>query len=179
MTFDETPIAGAYLITPSPRGDHRGWFMRTFDRAAFLTHDLCADWVQMNHSMTTTTGSIRGMHFQHVPAAEVKLVRCVAGRVFDVLVDLRPGSPTRWQWFGTELSAGNQQMLYIPEGCAHGFQTLEPNCELVYCHSAAYAPDHEDGVRYNDPKLNITWPLPVTDISARDMGFTLLDDSMQ
>lgn len=171
MTFAETSIKGAFVITPAPRGDHRGWFMRTFDRDAFLAHGLCVDWVQMNQSMTAKPGSIRGMHYQHAPAAEVKLVRCVAGRVFDVLVDLRPDSPTRWQWFGTELSAQNQQLLYIPKGCAHGFQTLEPNCELVYCHSAAYAPEYEAGIRYNDPKLTINWPLPVTDISDRDLGF--------
>ena len=171
MIFTETFIAGGFLFTPAPRGDHRGWFMRTFDRAAFLERGLCANWVQMNHSMTGTTGSIRGMHYQHAPAVEVKLVRCVAGRVFDVLVDLRPNSPTRWRWFGAELSAQNQQMLYIPEGCAHGFQTLEPNCELVYCHSAAYAPEYEDGVRYDDPIVNINWPLPVADLSARDQGF--------
>lgn len=171
MIFTETPIAGSYVITPAPRGDHRGWFMRTFDQKAFIAKGLCGNWAQMNHSMTVQTGSIRGMHFQHAPAAEVKLVRCVAGRVFDVLVDLRPDSPTRWQWFGTELSAQNQQMLYIPEGCAHGFQTLAPNCELIYCHSAAYSPEHEGGIRYNDPTINITWPLPVVDISERDLGF--------
>ena len=174
MTFTETPIAGAFVVTPAPRGDHRGWFMRTFDRDLFRAHGLRADWVQMNQSMTARTGSIRGLHYQRAPAAEAKLVRCVAGRVYDVLVDLRPDSSTRYQWFGAELSAQNQQMLYIPEGCAHGFQTLEPNCELVYCHSAAYSPDHEAGVRYNDPTLTITWPLPVADISARDLGFTLL-----
>ena len=174
MIVEQTPIGGAYLITPAPRSDHRGWFMRTFDQDLFRAHDLCTNWVQMNHSMTVTAGSIRGMHFQHIPAAEVKLVRCVAGRVFDVLVDLRPDSPTRWQWFGVELSAHNQQQLYIPEGCAHGFQTLEPNCEMVYCHSAAYAPEHEGGVRYNDPLIAINWPLPVTDISARDAGHALL-----
>ena len=171
MTFAETPIAGAFVITPAPRTDNRGWFMRTFDRDLFTTNDLRSDWVQMNQSMTAQTGSIRGMHIQHAPAAEVKLVRCVAGRVYDVLVDLRPDSPTRWQWFGVELSAQNQQMLYIPEGCAHGFQTLEPSCELVYCHSVAYAPEHEGGVRYNDPKININWPLPVSDMSDRDLGF--------
>ncbi len=174
MTFSETPIGGAYVITPVPRGDHRGWFMRTFDRDSFLAHGLCADWVQMNHSMTVTAGSIRGMHVQNAPAAEIKLVRCVAGRVYDVVVDLRPDSPTRWKWVGVELSARNQQQLYIPEGCAHGFQTLEPTCEMVYCHSAAYAPEHEGGVRYNDPVLGISWPLPVTDISARDTAHPLL-----
>lgn len=174
MTFNETPIGGAYLITPAPRGDHRGWFMRTFDRDSFMAHGLCVDWVQMNHSMTVTAGSIRGMHFQNAPAAEMKLVRCIVGRVFDVLVDLRSNSPTRWKWIGVELSAENQQQLYIPEGCAHGFQTLEPNCEMVYCHNVAYAPEHEGGVRYDDPFLGITWPLPVTDISIRDTAHPLL-----
>jgi dTDP-4-dehydrorhamnose 3,5-epimerase len=171
MTFTETPIPGAYVIAPNPRGDHRGWFMRTFDRAMFAAHGLCGDWVQLNHSHTAHTGSIRGMHYQKAPAAEVKLVRCVVGRVFDVLVDLRPDSTTYLRWFGTELSAQNQQMLYIPEGCAHGFQTLLPNTELVYCHSTPYSPDHEAGVRFNDPTINITWPLPIADISERDLGF--------
>jgi dTDP-4-dehydrorhamnose 3,5-epimerase len=174
MTFTETNVPGAYLIVPTPRGDHRGWFMRTFDRDLFRAQGLCGNWVQLNHSLTAHTGSIRGMHYQKPPAAEVKLVRCVAGRVFDVLIDLRPDSPTYLRWFGTELSAQNQQMLYIPEGCAHGFQTLTPNAELVYCHSTAYSPDHEAGVRYNDPTININWPLPVADISARDLGFSLV-----
>ena len=176
MIFTEIPIAGAFVITPAPHRDSRGWFVRTFDQNAFIANGLCENWVQMNHSMTVKTGSIRGMHIQNAPAAEVKLVRCVAGRVFDVLADLRPDSPTRWQWFGTELSAQNGQMLYIPEGCAHGFQTLEPNCELVYCHSTAYAPEHEAGIRYDDPNINITWPLPVADISERDLGFINLID---
>jgi dTDP-4-dehydrorhamnose 3,5-epimerase len=168
MTFTETPLSGAYLVTPSPRSDQRGWFMRTYDKQLFTQIGHTADWVQMNHSFTRQVGAVRGMHFQHPPAAEIKLVRCVAGSVFDVIVDLRQGSPTLGQWFGAELSADNKQMLYIPQGFAHGFQTLTTDCQLIYCHSAYYTPDAEGAIRYNDPHIGITWPLPVTDLSERD-----------
>jgi dTDP-4-dehydrorhamnose 3,5-epimerase len=175
MTFTETPLSGAYLITPSSRSDQRGWFMRTYDKQLFAQIGHTADWVQMNHSSTHQTGAVRGMHFQHPPAAEIKLVRCVAGIVFDVIVDLRQGSLTFGQWFGAELSADNQQMLYIPQGFAHGFQTLTTDCQLIYCHSAYYTPDAEGAIRYNDPRIGITWPLPVTDLSERDATHPYLD----
>ena len=176
MTFAETPLAGAYLITLAPRSDNRGWFMRTYDKQMFSQIGHTDDWVQMNHSMTRQTGAVRGMHFQYAPHAEIKLVRCVAGRVFDVIVDLRTNSPTFLKWFGTELSEDNGQMLYIPKGFAHGFQTLTTDCQLVYCHSAYYTPDSEGAVRYNDPMVNIQWPLPVTDLSERDAAHPLLTD---
>jgi len=176
MTFTETSLAGAYLITVAPRNDDRGWFARTYDKQLFSQIGHTDDWVQMNHSMTRQTGAVRGMHFQHAPQAEIKLVRCIAGRVFDVIVDLRADSPTFLTWFGTELSAENREMLYIPKGFAHGFQTLTDDCQLVYCHSAYYAPDCEGAICYNDPKISIQWPLPVTDLSERDATHPLLDD---
>ncbi|MCK8491634.1 dTDP-4-dehydrorhamnose 3,5-epimerase [Spirosoma sp. RP8] len=176
MTFKETSLPGAYLVELSPRSDNRGWFARTYDKAAFAQIGHHDDWVQMNHSMTCQTGAIRGMHFQHPPKAEIKLVRCVAGRVFDVIADLRAQSPTFGRWFGTELSADNGHMLYIPKGFAHGFQTLTADCQLIYCHSAYYSPDHEGAIRYNDPRIGITWPLPISDLSDRDASHPLLND---
>lgn len=130
--------------------------------------------VQVNHSITMETGAVRGMHYQVPPKAETKIVRCLRGRVFDVVIDVRQGSPTWLQWFGAELSATNMQMMYVPEGCAHGFQVLEPASELLYCHTAAYSPEHEHAVRFDDPSVNIEWPLPVSDVSARDRSHPLL-----
>lgn len=176
MTFTETPLPGAYRITPVPRPDSRGWFVRTFDKRAFAQIGFAGEWVQMNHSLTRQAGAVRGMHFQRPPRSEIKLVRCVAGVVFDVIVDLRAGSPTFLGWFGTELSADNQQMLYIPQGFAHGFQTLTTDCQLVYCHSVGYAPELEGTVRYSDPRIGIQWPLPITDLSERDAAHPFLDD---
>lgn len=176
MTFTETSLAGSYLITLSPRSDSRGWFARTFDKQLFSQIGHSDDWVQMNHSMTRQAGTIRGMHFQYPPCAEIKLVRCIAGRVFDVIIDLRANSPTFLGWFGVELSEENNQMLYIPKGFAHGFQTLTDNCQLVYCHSAYYSPDAEGAIRYNDPKVAIQWPLSITDLSERDATHPLIDD---
>lgn len=176
MTFTETSLPGAYLITLSPRSDSRGWFARTYDRQAFAQIGHTADWVQMNHSLTRQTGALRGMHFQQPPAAEIKLVRCIVGRVFDVIIDLRAGSPTVGRWYSAELSEENQQMLYIPKGFAHGFQTLVPDCQLVYCHSEYYTPGYEGAIRYDDPRIGITWPLPITDLSERDATHPYLDD---
>lgn len=177
MTFDETPLSGAYVVTPSPRQDSRGWFMRTYDQDSFATIGFVDNWVQMNHSLTYQRGAVRGMHCQKPPQAEIKLVRCIMGRVFDVIIDLRAGSPTLGQWFGTELSADNQAMVYIPKGFAHGFQTLTTDCQLVYCHSHPYMPDSEGAIRYNDPRINIDWPLPVANLSVRDATHPYLDDS--
>ncbi|GAB3035805.1 dTDP-4-dehydrorhamnose 3,5-epimerase [Spirosoma pulveris] len=177
MTFTETPLAGAYVIHLAPRSDNRGWFVRTYDKIELAQIGHTADWVQMNHSQTQQAGAIRGMHFQHPPHAEIKLVRCVVGRVFDVIVDLRAGSPTLGQWFGTELSSTNQAMMYIPKGFAHGFQTLTENCELVYCHSEYYTPASEGAILYNDPWVGINWPMSVTDISDRDRNHSPLTSS--
>ena len=176
MKFQATSLDGAYVIVPEPRQDERGWFMRTYCEREFAQIGHSKAWVQMNHSLTHQAGAIRGMHFQYAPQAEIKLVRCIAGRIFDVIVDLRAGSPTLGQWISVELSAENRQMLYIPEGFAHGFQTLTTDCQLIYCHSEYYAPEYEGAIRYNDPRINITWPLPITDLSERDTRHPLLDD---
>src|SRR5690349_19358091 len=130
MTFAELPLKGSYIITPKLFSDNRGWFMRTFCKDEFMSIGHEKEWVQMNHSFTQKQGTIRGMHYQKAPFEEVKLVRCTAGVVFDVIVDLRPESDTYLQWHGVELSAENKRMLYIPEGFAHGFQTLSDNAEL-------------------------------------------------
>jgi dTDP-4-dehydrorhamnose 3,5-epimerase len=177
MKFTQTPLEGSYIIELSPIIDDRGWFARTYCKQEFEQIGHSSEWLQLNHSFTSKKGAIRGMHFQYPPHQEIKMVRCVAGKVFDVIIDLREGSPTLFKWFGTELSAANKRMLYIPMGFAHGFQTLADDCELIYHHSSYYTPGAEGGVRYNDARINIGWPLPVADISARDQAHPLLDDS--
>ena len=137
------------------------------------------EWLQLNHSFTNSRGTIRGMHYQLPPHREIKMVRCIAGAVLDVAIDLREGSETFLHWTSVELTADNQQMIYIPEGFAHGFQALTDNCELLYHHSAFYTPGSEGGIRYDDPVINIQWPLPVTDISDRDSSHPLLNDSFK
>lgn len=175
MIFSPTALAGSFVIDLKAFSDDRGWFARYYCKDEFrqIGHD--AEWVQMNHSFSAKKGTVRGMHFQWAPHREIKLVRCIAGAVFDVIVDLRKNSPTFLQWFGTELSAENKRSLYIPEGFAHGFQCLEDDCELLYHHSAFYQPGAEAGIRYDDPAIGIGWPLPVTVISERDSSHPLLD----
>jgi len=134
---------------------------------------------QINHTLTRKVGAIRGMHFQHPPAAELKIVSRLQGRILDVAVDLRADSPTFLQWFSTELSAENQHSLFIPEGFAHGFQTLSDDCELLYLHSASYSPQHEAALNPLDPRLAIAWPLAVTEISARDQAHPMLDSGFK
>lgn len=175
MNFTPTALAGSFLIGLETFADDRGWFARYYCKDEFRQIGHTAEWVQMNHSFSAKKGTVRGMHFQLAPHKEIKLVRCVAGAVFDVIVDLREGSPTFLQWFGTGLSAENKRALYIPEGFAHGFQCLADNCELLYHHSASYQPGAEAGIRYNDPAIGIEWPLPVTVISERDSHHPLLD----
>ena len=130
--------------------------------------------VQINHSLTRQKGAIRGMHFQYSPKAEAKIVKCLRGSVFDVIIDLRKDAPTFLKWNGEVLSAENMKMIYIPEGFAHGFQTLEENCELLYLHTEFYSPEHEGGVCYDDPKIGIKWPLEPTEISDKDEKYSLL-----
>lgn len=174
MMVVNTPLTGVSLVENTPFCDDRGMFYR-----AFCTHDLTAvlgkrQIVQVNVSRTHATGALRGMHYQKPPHAEMKLIRCLRGKVWDVAVDLRCDSPTFMQWFGVELSPHNALMLVIPEGFAHGFQVLEEDSELLYLHTAHYVPASEGGVRYDDPSLAISWPLPVTDISNRDMNHPLI-----
>jgi dTDP-4-dehydrorhamnose 3,5-epimerase len=174
MTFHQTPLKGAYVVDLTPFQDKRGWFARYYCKDEFSAIGHTAEWVQLNHSFTAQQGSLRGMHYQLPPFRETKLVRCIAGAVFDVAVDLREDSPTRLQWFGVELSAENRRMIYIPEGFAHGFQTLTDNCELLYHHTAYYTPSAEAGIRYDDPRVGIGWPLPPADLSDRDKTHPLL-----
>ena len=174
MEITPTSIPGVLIAETTLHVDPRGAFARLYCR-----HELAAiignrHIVQINHSRTSAVGAIRGMHFQHPPHAEMKLVRCLRGRVWDVAVDLRADSPTFLKWHAAELAPENARMLVIPEGCAHGFQVLEPESELLYLHTACYTPEAEGGVRHDDPRLGIAWPLPVTDISPRDMGHPLV-----
>lgn len=175
MIFQATTLDGCYEINLSPIGDERGWFMRSFSADIFEKEiGQQINWVQTNHSYTAKKGSVRGMHFQHEPFAEIKLVRCIAGAVFDVVVDLRKESLTYLKWFGIELTAANKKQLLIPKGCAHGFQTMEENTELIYAHSEYYKPEQESGVLYDDPVIDIKWPLEVCDISERDKNHQLI-----
>ncbi len=168
MKYTGTDIDGVFVVETDIIGDHRGSFKRVFceDELRDVVGDRAI--VQMNHSVTAKKGALRGLHYQNAPHAEMKLVRCLKGRVFDVAVDLRPDSPTYLRYHAEELSPENAKMLVIPEGCAHGFQALEDDCELLYLHTAAYAQSAEGGARYDDPAIGIDWPLPVTDISERD-----------
>lgn len=172
MIFEETPVAGAFLIDLERREDDRGFFARAFCRREFEEHGLNPDVVQCNLSLSANAGTLRGMHFQRPPHEEAKLVRCTRGALWDVVLDLRPGSPTYLASYGAELSADNRRMLYIPEGCAHGFQTLVPETEAFYQVSAAYAPDHEGGVRWDDPAFGLEWPEAAErTISAKDLAW--------
>jgi dTDP-4-dehydrorhamnose 3,5-epimerase len=174
MKFLPTPIIGAYVIEPEPLTDDRGWFMRTYCREEFAQIGHRVEWVQMNQSFTREPGTVRGFHFQAPPHAEIKTVRCIAGAVFDVIVDIRKNSPTFLQWFARELSASNRKTMYIPMGVAHGFQALEADSQLVYCHSAAYDKQSEAAIRFDDPAVGVHWPLPVVNISPRDSSYSML-----
>ncbi len=171
------PLAGLMLVEAEPRRDERGLFARVFCEQELAQAGFPCRVAQANISRTARQGTVRGLHFQRPPAAEAKIVRCLRGRVLDVAVDLRRGSPTFLKWHAEELSAENMRALAIPEGFAHGFQTLTPDCEILYLHSHPYAPEHEGGLRHDDKRLGISWPLPVTDLSARDAAFPALDES--
>lgn len=175
MIFNKLALPGSYLIDLKLNGDKRGWFARTYCKTEFASIGHDKEWVQMNHSFTADKGTVRGMHFQYPPFGEIKLVRCIAGAVLDVIVDIRKDSPTFLQHVSVELSAANKQMIYIPAGFAHGFQTLADDTELIYHHSEYYQPAAEGGLRYNDEVLNIQWPLPVTNLSERDNKHSLLN----
>ncbi|MBO9378330.1 dTDP-4-dehydrorhamnose 3,5-epimerase [Sphingomonas histidinilytica] len=175
MIFHETTLKDAWLIDVEPRGDERGMFARTFCRQEFEAHGLLTDFVQQNMSVSAQAGTIRGMHYQRPPHTEAKLVRCVRGRILDVIVDMRSGSPTYLKHEGFELSADNRRQLYVPPGFAHSFQTLVDDIEVSYLVTAPYTPEAEGGVRYSDPLLAISWPLPVTTISDKDANWPLID----
>lgn len=168
MELRTTGIAGVMVASTTPFTDQRGSFARLFCTRELAPAFGARSIVQANLSRTASVGAVRGMHCQHPPSAEMKLVRCLRGRVWDVALDLRAGSPTFLHWHAEELSAANANMLIIPEGCAHGFQVLEADSELLYLHSAAYDPAAEAGFAHDDPRFSIAWPLAVTDLSERD-----------
>jgi dTDP-4-dehydrorhamnose 3,5-epimerase len=171
VRFTETPLRGAFVVELDLLQDERGYFARTFDVAEFAEHGLDALVVQCNTSFNARRGTLRGMHFQAEPDGEAKLVRCTRGSIYDVAVDLRPDSETYRRWFGTELSAANGRMLYIPIGMAHGFQTLEDDTEVSYQMSHYYVPEQSRGVRFDDPAFGIEWPLPDPTVSERDRQY--------
>ncbi|MEZ4867881.1 MAG: dTDP-4-dehydrorhamnose 3,5-epimerase [Caldilineaceae bacterium] len=171
MLFRPTDLADAYLIELQRFADERGFFARTWCERELGEQQLDTDLVQCNVSFNHREGTVRGMHYQTEPHAETKIVRCTRGAIYDVIVDLRPASPTFLQWTGVTLSADNRLQLYIPKGFAHGFQTLTDETEVFYQMSAFYAPDYARGFRWNDPLFQISWPLPVTIISARDRDY--------
>lgn len=168
MKFTATPVSGVSLIEWERIEDARGFFARSFCRQEFERQGLTSQFVQGNVSWNTARGTLRGIHYQTGPHAEAKIVRCTRGAVYDVAVDLRLESATYGTWVGVELTARNDRMLYIPEGCGHGYQTLEPDTEVTYLVSAMHAPGHEGGVAWNDPTLNIPWPVPDPIMSDRD-----------
>jgi len=174
MRFTETDIAGAKVIDPSPHQDDRGRFMRAWCAREFTEHGIDFVPVQANMGFSVRKGTTRGMHYQEAPALEAKLVRCTRGTIFDVVLDLRPESPSHGKWYGTELSAENGRMLYLPEGCAHGYQTLEEGTEMHYMTSAYYTPGAVRGVRFDDPAFRIQWPLDATVVSEQDCNWPLV-----
>ena len=179
MKIYPTPTVDLVVAESKPFKDERGAFTRLFCEQELSSLIGQRKIMQINHSCTEVVGAVRGLHFQYAPHAEMKLVRCLKGKVWDVAVDLRPQSPSYKRWYAQELSPQNAHMMVIPEGFAHGFQVLEAGSELLYLHTAFYMPASEGGVRHDDPALGITWPLPVTDISARDSSHTYIDSSFR
>lgn len=174
MRFEPLPLSGAYLVQLDPRVDPRGMFARAFCAREFAAHGLETSFVQANISSNVHAGTVRGMHFQRAPHAEVKLVRCIKGSIYDVVVDLREGSTTRLRWFGAELSEQNGLTMYVPKGFAHGYQALSNGATAFYMVSSFYAPEFEGGLRFDDPKLSIQWPRIVSDLSDKDAKWPLL-----
>lgn len=171
MKFQETELAGAFVVELEPFTDERGWFARTYCQKEFAEIGVPDQLVQINHSFNATKGTTRGLHFQNPPFAEVKLIRVIAGAIYDVIVDLRRGSPTFLKHVAVELSAENRKMLLVPKGFAHGFQTLTDGAELLYHHTEFYEPGHEGGIKYDDPAIGIQWPMEATVMSDRDKEF--------
>lgn len=171
IIFTETKLKGAFLIDVERREDQRGFFARTFCEREFASHDLNTRFVQCNISFNKLKGTLRGMHYQAAPCEEIKLIRCTSGAIFDAIIDLRPDSPTFKAHFAAVLSAENRKMLYIPEGFAHGFQTLQSETEVFYQMSQFYSPEHARGVRWNDPAFGIEWPAGERIIIDRDDSY--------
>lgn len=176
MKSSNSPVQ---LILPRRHGDARGWFTEVYSEPSFAARGIACRFVQDNHSLSIPAFTLRGLHFQTPPRGQDKLVRCIRGRIFDVAVDIRKGSPTYGKWVGAELSADNGYQLFIPIGFAHGFVTLEPECEVTYKCSDTYAPDYDGGIRWNDPAIAIDWPIApgmAPELSAKDVSQPLLAD---
>lgn len=179
MEFFPLLLKGACIIVPETHSDTRGLFARLFCEKDLEPIGHTKRIVQINHSRTVKKGAIRGMHFQYPPKAEIKIIKCIRGSVFDVIIDLRKDSKTFLEWHSEILSYKNMKMMYAPEGFAHGFQTLEDNSELLYFHTEFYDPISEGAVRFDDPRINIQWPLEITDISERDSKHPVLEDDFE
>lgn len=177
MQARPTRLAGVHLVDLDSFRDERGHFVRAFCSAAFEAFGLHADWVQTNVSCTSRRGMLRGLHFQRPPAGEIKLIECLTGSVYDVIVDLRRDSPTYGQWEAFDLSADRPVAVYAPVGCAHGFQCLTDDCRLLYHMSTAYVPELSAGVRWNDPKLAIPWPIATPMVSDRDAALPMFAEA--
>jgi dTDP-4-dehydrorhamnose 3,5-epimerase len=175
MFFNPTPLGGVFLIELDKKADERGFFARTYCTQEFGQHGLTTHICQANCSLSRQKGTLRGMHYQLAPKAETKIVRCLQGALYDVVLDLRPDSPTFGESFGCELSAENRRMMYVPKGFAHGFITLMDNTEALYFVDEFYSPENERGVRYDDPKFQIKWPAQATVISEKDRAYPDFD----
>ncbi|MCF6147978.1 MAG: dTDP-4-dehydrorhamnose 3,5-epimerase [Candidatus Kuenenia sp.] len=176
MIFTETKLKGAFIIEPERLEDERGFFARTWCKREFKKQGLNPELVQCNISFNKKKGTLRGMHYQEAPHEEAKLVRCTMGAIYDVIIDIRPDSQTYKKWFSVELTVENRKMLYIPEGFAHGFLTLEDNTEVFYQMSEFYAPEHAKGIKWNDPAFNIHWPIEISIISDKDKSYDNWND---
>lgn len=177
MIFNEIKLHGAYVIELEKLGDHRGFFARSWDVNEFKKYNLNPNIVQCNISFSKNSGTLRGLHYQVKPFEESKVIRCTQGKIFDVIVDLRSNSKTYKNWFGIELSQENHKMLYVPEGFAHGFQSLEDNTEIFYQVSQFYTPKAECGIHWNDPTFNIKWPIEEKIITEKDNSWKQFDES--
>lgn len=176
LTIHKTPMNGLYVVETEPFVDNRGAFARWFCEEELAEVIGERRIKNVNFSRTAKAGSIRGMHFQHPPHAEMKMVRCIRGKVFDVAIDLRKNSETYLKWYGVELSETNMKLFVIPEGFAHGFQTLEDNVEMLYLHTEFYNKTSEGAIRYNDPSVSIQWPKVITEVSEKDASHPYIDD---
>jgi dTDP-4-dehydrorhamnose 3,5-epimerase len=175
MLFNTTPLAGAYLIELEKKGDERGFFARAFCENEFAQTNLVTNICQVNNSLSAKKGTLRGMHYQLAPKAETKMVRCIRGALYDLILDLRKDSPTFGKSFGAELTADNRRMMYVPKGFAHGFITLADDTEALYLVDEFYSPENERGLRYDDPEFHLEWPAEPTIVSEKDKGHPIYD----
>ena len=176
MKFQKTPLPGAYLVELEPFQDERGLFARTYCKNEFAEIGHDSEFVQFNFSVSKETGTLRGMHYQAPPNAEIKLLRCIRGAIFDVIVDVRKDSKTFLNSFGAELSEENMLSMYVPEGFAHGFLTLTDNAQLIYHHTQSFSPEDYRGIRWDDPAVRVKWPFQPTNITEKDRSYPLIDE---